>query len=311
VAGIAYTHTDMLGSPVARSQGVAGGGSITNTRFEPYGAVAQGFTPNQPYVSGFTGHVQDGRSGLVYMQQRYYDPVAGRFMSVDPVVTDRSSGIAFGRFTYAANNPYVYVDPDGRFEKGDSLPWKDQGLGLPSHSQAKNEPSASAAFSAAVAIEMGGAGASTSAGAGAGASAFAGLLARLLGAASLALTPSELGADDTIDDVPINLLKSDSRELGQNLVAVGAVRQKNDEAHHIVAVSDVRAEPARKILARVGMSINDPNNGVFLSNGVHRRVHSGEYYNAVNAALAKATTYKAAAETLFVIGGAIRLGKFP
>ena len=114
VAGIAYTHTDMLGSPVARSQGVAGGGSITNTRFEPYGAVAQGFTPNQPYVSGFTGHVQDGRSGLVYMQQRYYDPLAGRFLGVDQIATDSDTGRSFSRYGYASNSPFGFLDPDGR-----------------------------------------------------------------------------------------------------------------------------------------------------------------------------------------------------
>lgn len=121
MAGVAYTHTDMLGSPVARSQGVAGGGSITNTRFEPYGAVAQGFTPNQPYVSGFTGHVQDGRSGLVYMQQRYYDPIAARFLSEDPVVTDVATGKQFGRYTYVDNNPYSKTDPDGRIAIADDV----------------------------------------------------------------------------------------------------------------------------------------------------------------------------------------------
>lgn len=26
------------------------------------------------------------------MQQRYYDPIAGRFLSVDPVVTDANTG---------------------------------------------------------------------------------------------------------------------------------------------------------------------------------------------------------------------------
>ncbi|WP_343640036.1 RHS repeat-associated core domain-containing protein, partial [Roseateles sp.] len=114
VAGIAYTHTDMLGSPVARSQGVAGGGSITNTRFEPYGAVTQGFTPNQPYISGFTGHVQDGRSGLVYMQQRYYDSLAGRFLSIDPKATSIEAGDGFGRYEYTYSNPYKAIDPDGR-----------------------------------------------------------------------------------------------------------------------------------------------------------------------------------------------------
>lgn len=32
---------------------------------------------------GFTGHVNDWDSGLGYMQQRYYDPVAWRFLSTD------------------------------------------------------------------------------------------------------------------------------------------------------------------------------------------------------------------------------------
>jgi RHS repeat-associated protein len=50
----------------------------------------------------------------LYMQQRYYEPLAGRFLSVDPVVTDRNTGRSFNRYRYAANNPYRYVDPDGR-----------------------------------------------------------------------------------------------------------------------------------------------------------------------------------------------------
>jgi uncharacterized protein RhaS with RHS repeats len=48
------------------------------------------------------------------MQQRYYDPVAGRLLSVDPVTTDAKSGGHFNRYVYAENNPYKYRDPDGR-----------------------------------------------------------------------------------------------------------------------------------------------------------------------------------------------------
>ncbi len=48
------------------------------------------------------------------MQQRYYDPVAGRFLSVDPVTTDADTGHAFNRYEYANSNPYRYTDPDGR-----------------------------------------------------------------------------------------------------------------------------------------------------------------------------------------------------
>jgi hypothetical protein len=48
------------------------------------------------------------------MQQRYYDPIAARFLSVDPIVTDAYTGAAFARYMYASNNPYKYTDPDGR-----------------------------------------------------------------------------------------------------------------------------------------------------------------------------------------------------
>ncbi len=107
---IAYVHTDALGSPVART--------LTNstlqgqrTHYEAYGATAAGPTPR---VVGFTGHVSDADTGLVYMQQRYYDPIAGRFLSVDPIGTDDKTGKEFGRYTYVDNNPYAKIDPDGR-----------------------------------------------------------------------------------------------------------------------------------------------------------------------------------------------------
>jgi hypothetical protein len=38
----------------------------------------------------------------------------GRFLSVDPVVTDANSGSLFNHYAYANNNPYKYIDPDGR-----------------------------------------------------------------------------------------------------------------------------------------------------------------------------------------------------
>jgi RHS repeat-associated protein len=107
-SSVVYDHTDGLGSPVALTD--ATGKLISRTRYEPYGLTAAGPTP----VIGFTGHVNAADIGLVYMQQRYYDPVAGRFLSIDPVVTDATSGKSFNRYVYANNNPFKYIDPDGR-----------------------------------------------------------------------------------------------------------------------------------------------------------------------------------------------------
>lgn len=81
------------------------------TRYEAYGNTAAGTVPNG---IGFTGHVNDADTGLVYMQQRYYDPIAARFMSLDPVTTDANTGRSFSRYSYVGNNPYGFVDPDGQ-----------------------------------------------------------------------------------------------------------------------------------------------------------------------------------------------------
>ena len=106
---VTYIHTDGLGSPVARTN--AAGQLLSRTLYEPYGYVAMGETP----TIGFTGHVNDADTGLTYMQQRYYDPLAGRFLSIDPVVTNANSGSSFNRYVYGNNNPYLFVDPDGKF----------------------------------------------------------------------------------------------------------------------------------------------------------------------------------------------------
>jgi RHS repeat-associated protein len=48
-------------------------------------------------------------SGLLYMQQRYYDPQLGRWLSLDPI------GFAGGlnQYTYVGNSPVNFVDPVG------------------------------------------------------------------------------------------------------------------------------------------------------------------------------------------------------
>ena len=107
---VQYFHTDALGSVVAVTG--ATGALIERREYEPYGAQ---LTPAVQDGPGYTGHVQDAVTGLVYMQQRYYDPLIGRFLSVDPVTTNSSTGANFNRYWYANNNPNKFVDPDGRF----------------------------------------------------------------------------------------------------------------------------------------------------------------------------------------------------
>ncbi|GHB58824.1 hypothetical protein GCM10008107_04860 [Psychrosphaera saromensis] len=64
------------------------------------------------------------------MQARYYDPVIGRFYSNDPVgYVDRNPVNSFNRYSYASNNPYKYVDPDGREVKVVARPLRTAALG--------------------------------------------------------------------------------------------------------------------------------------------------------------------------------------
>ena len=83
---------------------------VERTHYAPYGQVLDRDLRDGP---GYTGHEEDPETNLVYMQQRYYDPDAGRFLSVDPVQADGGGG-SFNRYEYADDNPYRYTDPDGR-----------------------------------------------------------------------------------------------------------------------------------------------------------------------------------------------------
>lgn len=106
---VEYFHTDALGTPVAITD--QDGNVLQRSEYEPYGKLL-----NRPVTDGpgYTGHVTDAATGLSYMQQRYYDPGIGRFLSVDPVTADGSNGNNFNRYWYAGDNPYKFKDPDGR-----------------------------------------------------------------------------------------------------------------------------------------------------------------------------------------------------
>ena len=105
---VEYIHTDALG-PVAVTN--EAGQVIERTQWEPYGAAIGKPAYDGP---GCTGHVMDGATGLTYMQQRYYDPAIGRFLSVDPVTANSGTGANFNRYWYAHDSPYRFTDPDGR-----------------------------------------------------------------------------------------------------------------------------------------------------------------------------------------------------
>lgn len=113
VRRITYVHTDALGSPVAASD-ETGNVYVWKETYAPYGSRLQNQPNANPNTRWFTGHEQDKETGLIYAGARYYDPTLGRFLSPDPKGYAETSWHSFNRYAYGANNPYKYVDPDGR-----------------------------------------------------------------------------------------------------------------------------------------------------------------------------------------------------
>ena len=67
-------------------------------------------------------------------------------------------------------------------------------------------------------------------------------------------------------------------------------------AHHIVALTDAAAEPARQVLRKLDINLNGFENGVYLcmkvdtciEGAVHVGRHSAEYYELVNKTITEA-----------------------
>lgn len=64
---------------------------------------------------GFTGHEHLPWFNLINMNGRLYDPLVGRFLSVDENLQMPDFTQNFNRYSYALNNPLVYTDPNGEF----------------------------------------------------------------------------------------------------------------------------------------------------------------------------------------------------
>lgn len=109
---LTYIHNDVAGNPVAATD--QNGVVRWRESYRPYGER----TVNAPAAAGnrqfFHGKAIDPDTGLSYFGARYYDPVVGRFMGVDPRHFDENNLHSFNRYAYANNNPYRFVDPDGR-----------------------------------------------------------------------------------------------------------------------------------------------------------------------------------------------------
>ena len=61
---------------------------------------------------GFTGEMTDP-NGLVYLRERYYNPLTGTFVSQDPAEGSFNNPLSLNRYSYVQGNPVNLTDPSG------------------------------------------------------------------------------------------------------------------------------------------------------------------------------------------------------
>ncbi len=90
------------------------GSQYTTYDYSPFGSLMRA-TINGDVVYKFTGQEYDEEFGLYNFRARLYDDELGIFYAVDP------GGQNFSPFSYAGNNPVIFVDKDGRWFLIDDL----------------------------------------------------------------------------------------------------------------------------------------------------------------------------------------------
>jgi RHS repeat-associated protein len=116
--GTVYIHTDHLGSveKLTDENGVV----VEKRSYDPFGKRRNpvwGQPPPASFASkitlGFTGHESDDEVGLINARGRVYDPKVGRFLTIDPIVSNLYFGQTLNPYSYVLGNPLTLVDPSG------------------------------------------------------------------------------------------------------------------------------------------------------------------------------------------------------
>jgi RHS repeat-associated protein len=260
-----FQHTDALGSPVAETDPLRN--IMKRNSYAPYGE-AYGATVVDG--TGYTGHVMDRATGLTYMQQRYYDPVVGRFLSIDPIGSDIATAWNWNRYNYAASNPFRFKDPDGRII----------------------DIVADAIFITADVAAIASEGATLT-----------NVLA--LGADVVcAVVPGATGGGVGVRAVSASYKGSALARAMSN--AGHAVEKGVEQAHHLVAQGSKHAGEARDVMKKLGIDIHSALNGAAVKTASHAVLHTKAYYKRVNSLIVAASKSKTPRESVEKVLAALR-----
>ncbi|OFX29044.1 MAG: hypothetical protein A2X08_11460 [Bacteroidetes bacterium GWA2_32_17] len=116
-SNIYYTHKDYLGSITEITD--KDGALLQRINYDAWGNRT--LTYNNSVFSdfildrGYTGHEHLAQFSLINMNGRMYDPALGTMLSPDNFVQNATGTQGFNRYSYAMNNPMLYIDPSGNF----------------------------------------------------------------------------------------------------------------------------------------------------------------------------------------------------
>lgn len=100
---------DSLGSTTLTVNATTG--AVATKRYLPYGKERSS-SGTQPTERGWIGQTRDDATGLLYLNNRYYDPTIGRFTATDPL-GDLSSPGSLDAYGYAGGSPVTSSDRTG------------------------------------------------------------------------------------------------------------------------------------------------------------------------------------------------------
>ena len=198
--------------------------------------------------------------GFYYLNTRYYAPTLHRFLNADSYVQTGQGMLDKNMFAYCLNNPVNGTDANGNFAI----------FGI--------------VVSAAALLKIG--------------------LVVAAGIAAIAIVNQpqiKRGLSTAIGNAADSISRSISRAKENVQEKISARRKAKDNEprqHHIVAKAAWRAKPARIILEGVGINPqNAPENLITISHGLHKSMHTKNYYDYVNAKLEPCAENRAAVET--------------
>ncbi|WP_460785966.1 RHS repeat domain-containing protein [Microbacterium tumbae] len=107
---VAWLFSDEQGTVDVRSNATSG--ATTQQYRDPFGGPLAGTGPGWADGKGFLDKPVAVSVGLTVVGARTYDPVLGKFLSVDPVIDTGLPQQNTG-YAYSGNNPITYSDPSG------------------------------------------------------------------------------------------------------------------------------------------------------------------------------------------------------